>query len=456
MKISLIHPLVLVASTFEKLGRSHLPPLGILYLASSLTRAGHEVSVHDLNLPRSLSSVLDEVCAGEPDLVGLGSLAPAFEGIASLAATLRRRLPASTALVVGGPDATTSPGAYARLCCFDAIFVGEAEKTLVDFCEAWPRVPEIPGILTPGADPSTAKCPELINPETAPLPSRHLLPIKRYRGGPAFKRQRLSTSIFTHRGCPYTCTFCEKGVHDGPMRFRSAESILEEVRRIRVDHDIHDIRFIDDVFMVNSDVLDRFLELILSSGERFSWLCTARVDHMDEARLRKMRRAGCYRLEVGVESGSDRVLEMVSKHITTGQIRQSMAATKSAGLEVIANFILGFPTETAQEMRKSIDFSIELAPQWSMFFDYYPLPGSPMAREYGLAWDEDRRSFNAPDGVFMITRQELDDIIREAYRRFYFRPGLVLGKLGSIRSGWILRDLALMAGAFGLMTWQRR
>ena len=447
MHVTLIHPRVPASSTFERLGRSHIPPLGVLYLASALLREGHRVSVLDLNLGNAEALVMARVKQLRPDLVGMSSLAPAYGGASELARQLRRSLPAGTGLVVGGADATTNPGRYTRLDCFDAVLVGEAEQTLPDLLQGWPRVSDKPGVIPAGVDPASVARPPLVDPNAAPYPARHLLPMRHYRGGPAFKKGRYTTSIFSHRGCPYSCTFCEKGVHDGPMRYRTAESILDEVRRIRRDHDIHDIRFIDDVFMVNRKVLDAFLERVLSSGERFDWMCTARVDHLEEPLLRRMRRAGCYRLEVGVESGSERILQMVSKNITTRDIRDGFRAARRAGLELIANYILGFPTETEAEIRQTINFSLDLDAEWAMFFNYYPLDGSPMARDFGLAWDPEHTHFNRPDGVFLLSEERLDALIKEAYLRYYFRPGAIARKLMTVHSGWIWMDLARMAAS---------
>jgi len=446
LKIILLHPQVPTRTTFEKLGRSHLPPLGALYIAAALSRAGHQTAVHDLNLAHDLPALLDEVVRARPQLVGIGTLAPAFSNVAALARTLRQRLPPSTLLVAGGPDATTRPGRYLELSCFDAVLVGEAERTFVDLCDARPDIPVMPGVLT--SDSGHFDLPAPVVPNEAPFPARHLVPLKQYRGGPAYKRSRHSTSIFTHRGCPYNCSFCEKGVHTGPMRFRSADSIFEEVRRIRQDHGIHDIRFIDDVFMADLEILDDFLELVLRRGERFSWMCTGRVDLMEEQVLRKMRRAGCYRLEIGVESGSERVLKMINKRITTNDARQALQMVRRVGLEAIANFILGFPTETEAEIMQTIEFSLELDPDWAIFFDYYPLQGSRMARRYSLNWEADQSRYNRPDEIFNVSPQRLDELVSQAYRRFYLHPSQVARKLASLRSGWIMMELARMALAF--------
>ena len=446
--VTLIRPGAPIKSAFERLGRSDLPPLGILYIASTLLEAGHRVRVYDVNL-EGLDGLVERVCAGaeRPHIVGIGTLAPAFARVEELAKKLRRRLPADSLLVAGGPDATTRTARYQALGCFDAVLVGEAEQTMALLCEAYPEVPRAAGVLPAGDDPATASMPPQIDPDRVPFPARHLLPLTRYRGGPAFKRGRHSTSIFTHRGCPYQCTFCEKGVHEGPVRLRSAESVLEEVRRIRRDHQIHDIRFIDDVFMINPTILDQFLELVLSSGERFHWLSTARVDLITEPLLRKLKRAGCYRLEMGIESGSDRILKMVNKGVTRDQVSHALEATRAAGMETIANFIMGFPTETEEEIRRTIDFALRLQPDYAAFFTFYPFEGSKIVRSYS---DPGGDAADRAADVFPVPTERVLSLVDEAYGRFYFRPGYALGRLAAIRNGWIAWDLARMAGLHAL------
>ncbi len=444
--VTLIHPGAPIDSSFERLGRSDLPPLGILYVASSLQQAGHRVRVHDVNLEGLGPDLVQRVCAARPQVVGLGTLAPAFDRVAALARQLRQRLPAETLLLAGGPDASTRTARYVELGCFDAVLVGEAEQTMVALCEAYPEVPQIAGVLPAGAPVEDVVSPTQICPDEVPFPARHLLPLRSYRGGPAFKRGRHSTSIFTHRGCPYQCTFCEKGVHEGPVRLRSAGSVLEEVRRIRRDHDIHDIRFIDDVFMINHSILDEFLELVLSSGERFNWLSTARVDLISEELLRKLKRAGCYRLEMGIESGSERILTMVNKGVNMDQMARALEATRSAGMETIANFIMGFPTETEDEIRQTTRFALRLQPDYAAFFTFYPFEGSKIAQTFDLDATDGARD---PD-VFPVSYERVLQLVDEAYTQFYFRPGYALSRLAAVRNGWIAWDLARMAGLHAL------
>ncbi|MCZ7583580.1 MAG: B12-binding domain-containing radical SAM protein [Deltaproteobacteria bacterium] len=354
LRVALVHPDVPFADRFDRLSRSSLPPLGILYLAACLERAGHQVLVVDLNLRPSRPELVKRLREWRPQIVGLGTMAPVTLSVLELARTLRRELTHRYVLVAGGADATARPRDYLTPGVFDAVLTQESERAIVALANAWPAIPREPGLFAAGDDLTAA--PEPLVPDEVPFPARHLLPLRDYRGGPAYKKRRHTTSIFTHRGCAYRCGFCEKSVHPGMMRFRSAPSMLEEIRTIRRDFDIHDIRFIDDVLMVNRPALHAFCDLVLEKGERFDWMGCSRIDLMNEELLHKMARAGCHRLELGVESGSDRVMRMINKGARPAKAIEAVKRAHRAGIEVIANFILGFPTETAEEMDATIDF----------------------------------------------------------------------------------------------------
>ncbi len=443
LRVALINPTLPPQSVFEQLGRSDLPPLGLLYLAAALEREGHVVRVYDLNLDSHRAGIVDDVAAWSPDLVGLSTMAPAFDTTNDLAHTMRQRLGDAVKIVAGGADATIRPGAYLDHGGFDAVFVGEAEETLVTACRQWPDFSAAVGIAT--KDESVAVHPRKIDPDSAPFPARHLLPLKEYRGGPAYKRRRFSTGIFTHRGCPYECRFCEKAVHDGPIRFRSAESILEEVRRIRRDHDIHDLRFIDDVLMCNRVVLRRFIALIRESDERFDWLCTGRVDLMEESLLREMKSAGCYRIEIGVESGDDEVLAAMDKKLSTRQALEAVATARRVGVEIVANFILGLPGESRPAMRRTLDFAVRLDVDFAIFFMFTPFQGAEISRCHNLKFDPSYPGCRAPSPAYKVPTSEVTALIDEGYGRVYFRAGYIWRRLMAIRSGWIILDLARMA-----------
>jgi len=443
--VVLIQPHTPADGPFERLGRSDLPPLGLLYLAAALERAGHRVTVFDLNLSLRTGRVLRRIGREAPDVIGIGTLAPCLPVVEDLAHRLRPLMAPGALLIAGGADATTRTDLYTNSGLFDAVLVGEAEQTLVDLCAAWPEVPRIAGVI-PAGDQS-CEPPARIVADEAPFPARHLLPLRRYRGGPAYKRGRYTASIFTHRGCPYRCTFCEQGVHAGKVRFRSAGSIFDELLQLRRDHGIRDIRFIDDVLISHRAVLWELVERMLDSDQRFDWLCTGRIDLADDELLQAMRRAGCYRVEYGIESGSDRILAMTDKGFDVARAEAAVQRTRAAGIETIANFILGFPTETEEEIEQTIQLALRLDAEYAIFFPFCPYQGAAITREYGLRWDPAYPAFRAPSSAYPVDSDRLMQRVDQAYSRFYFRPGYVARRIQAVRNGWIYWDLGRMAAA---------
>ncbi|MCB9477836.1 MAG: B12-binding domain-containing radical SAM protein [Deltaproteobacteria bacterium] len=446
LRVALIHPNVPHQDLFDRLAQSHLPPLGVLYLASALRAEGHDVRVMDLNLDGAPEAMIPELRRFRPDVVGMGSLAPSFEHVVNLSTRIRERLDHDYTFVAGGADASVRPEVYADTELFDTVLVGEAEQTLTALCDALPQIPKMNGIVPPGERTSPPAA--VIRPDDMPFPARDLLPLKRYRGGPAYKIRRHTTSIFTHRGCAYTCTFCEKGVHDGPMRFRSARSMFEEVREIVEKYGIRDIRFIDDVLMINRKILTEFCDLVIENGLRFDWLCCSRMDLMHPELLAKMRRAGCYRLELGVESGNDRILEMTKKGARTRQAIEAMTAARQAGIEVIANYIVGFPSETVDEMRETIDFSLRLKSDFAIYFAFVPYQGATIADQYHLGWGPLANGFRDKSRHYLVDTETVQGMVDRAYTRFYFRPDFIARRLTTARSAWLIADLARLAGLY--------
>ncbi len=442
LTVVLVHPGTPPADIFERLGRSDLPPLGILYVAAALIQAGHDVEVIDLNLATSGSDVVSRIVRSSPHVVGLGTIAPSEHDTLRLARRLREVMPADSLLIAGGADATIRTDHYTGAGLFDAVLVGEAEQTLPRMLEAWPDVPAMRGVIPAGS--TEGEKADAVNPDDSPFPARQLVPLRQYRGGPAYKRDRHSTSIFTHRGCPFQCSFCEKAVHEGPVRYRSVHGVLEEIRHIRRTFGIRDIRFIDDVLMARRDWFHEFLDAILASGERFRWLTTGRVDLVDDETLRKMRAAGCYRIEYGLESGSDRVLAMVDKGVTTATIRRAVEATRRAGIESIGNFILGFPTETEAEMLATLDLAVELDPDYAIFFPFCPYEGAEICEQFDLGWDPSMPVFRAASPAYLVTTERVLQLVDQAYTRFYFRSRGVGRRIRAMRSPWVAWDLARM------------
>ena len=226
----------------------------------------------------------------------------------------------------------------------------------------------------PGPAPPRAFAPDL---DRLPFPARDLLPNAAYiRHG----RRRYGSSVTTvmsTRGCPFACEFCSNVVFGDSYRARSPVSVVDEVEQaLALGYDR--ISFADDVFTLERERVVAICDEIRRRGLRFPWECLARVDSVDEALAREMRRAGCTRVYFGIESGNDDVLRLMNKRITAAEARDAVEAAHRAGLEVGAFFILFYPGETDDTVLETLRFAGSLPLDYLGLSMPYPLPGTAL------------------------------------------------------------------------------
>lgn len=274
---------------------------------------------------------------------------------------------------------------------------------------------------------------DLINPQKYP-PAQH---------GAFFKNFPIAP-IITTRGCPFRCTFCAGHLISGrKTRFRSAEHVLEEIKILYHDYGIREIHIVDDNFTLNPTFVRNFCKQLIKADLKISWAVPngIRVDTLDEELLSLMKGSGLYLISLGIESGSDRILKLMKKNLTTDMVRQKIKLARRVGLDVAGFFILGFPGETREEMERTIDFSLSLDLIRANFFTYLPFPGTEsyqMLLKNGqlrkVNWDN--FSFtSAPYVPPPMTHSELRRLQKQAFIKFFFlRPRIIIRNLKGIKS----------------------
>ena len=275
-----------------------------------------------------------------------------------------------------------------------------------------------------------------------PFPARHLTPYPKYSS--VIARRAPITTMFTSRGCPYQCIFCDRPHLGKKFRARSAKNVVDEMEAC-VELGIREFLVYDDTFTIQRqrvlDVCDEITRRKLDIG----WDIRARVNTVDEEMLRRLRQAHCERIHYGVEAGTDRVLKVLQKGITLEQARQAFRATKRAGISTLAYFMIGAPTETREEILQTIAFARSLDPDFVHITIVTPFPGTRlyfMGLEQGRFTHDFWREFAAnPTTDFQpqyweehLTRDELQELVTHAYKSFYERPGYILRRLAQVRS----------------------
>ena len=455
-------------SAFSRSMRSYQEPSGPLYIGATLLEAGHETVLLDGAL-LNLEEILAGLDAARPEFVGIYVCAPLWKAAKELVRAVKRRTP-GVFVGVGGPW-PSSMGARCFDDCpeLDAVFLGEGEFLAVETVDALERgisLVGIEGLIF--RDPATGAVVEngdrapIEDLDALPFPARGLLGdnIQLCSLPPGGYRRKPVAHLIGSRGCTNRCIYCYHYERKPRIRYRSPESMVAEMEECVERWGFREIRFLDDNFAGDRDRVLRFCALLQERGNRTPWYVSCRVDTMDGELLHAMKRAGCWAILYGIESGVQKNLDMLRKNVTLDQVRRVAAETKKAGIKMFTPFMFGIPGETFEEGLETIRFAIELDPHYANFNCLTPFPGTWMwdhGHEYGtMVRDPARLTFQGsafiPD---TMTATELEDLRRIAFRRFYSRPRFMLRWLLQLRS---LEDAStLMKGGLSfLVLWLRR
>jgi len=426
----------------ESINKIHgiYPPLGIAYIAAVLEQLGHEVKIMDsqaLNLTREESRRMMENF--NPDIVGATCMTSTIRGALEVA-EMAKEISPDTITMLGGAQLFLYPKETLQHKCVDFGVAGEGEivlPDLIDAVEGRKHFKKIDGLVYRDGKKilynPARRCVE--NLDSLPFPARHLLPNEKYFS--ILAKYPFATMI-TSRGCPYKCGFCFKKNLDYNLRFRSAENVVDEIEMI-LEMGFKDIWFYDDNFTANRKHAVAICKEIVGRGLDASWETLTRIDCVDRKLLGMMKKAGCRRLRYGIENGNQGILNLMKKNTTLEQARRAVKMTKEAGIETFCFFMIGYPTETSENIKRTIDFALELDPDWAMFLNTVPYPGTDLWRlavENGLIGDEDYwRKFvlGKTEERLPYNFAGLDAWVEKAYKSFYFRPKFALKTLPTIR-----------------------
>ena len=415
---------------FVNKGQYLHPPIGVAYVAALLQKEGHKCIIIDaVAEDMDKTAVMERLKEFNPDVVLVQLVTPLFR---DSMAQLREYKKQGWIAGVAGPHATVFPDS-----CLDegADFVirKEPEYTMRDLASviekktSWDSVLGISWIKN-NKKIHNKERPLIANLDDLPFPARELLPWKKYKI--PFGKDSAYTVILTSRGCPYNCIFCGTHIYYGrTLRLRSGKNVVDEIEEIVNKFGINHFSLWDDTFTVNKQHVMDVCNEIIRRGLKVKWYCLGRADNVDEEALAIMKKAGCYQIQYGFESGSEQVLKYMRKGITPEQIRNAVRLTAKAGIEVSALFVIGFPEETEEDIEKTIEIAKTPGIKWAQFNIATPYPGTDMydmvkgdLKESWEAFD----SYNVLDMKRKVDKKRLMKLMRKAHREFYFRPSRIL------------------------------
>ncbi len=425
-------------------------PLGTLYVASSLIEHGHEVRFFN-GAFMSHQEIMQQLQEFAPEFVGLYSTTFGWPRAVSTAKAIRV-LYDEVFICVGGPY----PTAVAEECltdrdnAIDAVIYGEAEVTapeLVDALEQHQSLENIQGIAFRSGDQVVKNAARALLEEldTLPFPARHLLgeAEEHYLPPPATYKRKPVAVIITSRGCNRRCIYCSQfdqkrksGVRG--IRYRSIENVLDEVEYC-LKRGYKEIKFIDDTLASDYDRAMQLCHGIKERGLDFSWFASACANQVDKPLLQTMKDAGCWAVLFGAESGVQKNLNTLRKGVKLEHIRAAVKAAKEVGLKVSTPFIIGIPGETYEDVLKTIDFAIELNPDFANFHALTPFPGTHLhnnIEKYGSVTHnlEEYTYQGAAFVPFTMSRRQIQELRQLAFKRFYGRPSFLFRKVLQLRT----------------------
>lgn len=430
------------ASGLFKVG-AVVAPLGLAYIAAVLEREGYTVEILDCiaNLIE-LETLKKEIARIKPDIVGITCLTPMSARSVDAAKAVRDTH--NCTIVMGGPHVSILPEEVLNVA--DVAVMGEGEQTMLEIVkciESNGELNSIKGISFKDGDKVIITDPRpYANLDSIPLPARHLLPMSKYHPTPANYTKLPCVTMITTRGCPFGCIYCSKSACGKIVRYRSPDNVIHEVEYLIKEFNAREILFWDDVFTLNKKRAEQICDLMIEKNINIPWTCESRVDCVTENLLTKMKKAGCWQIGYGVESGDPDILKKIKKGITLEEVQRAFKWTREAGIHVRAYFMIGLPGETKGQILHTIEMAKKLDPDIAQFCITTPYPGTElfeMAKNEGSLKSVDWSNYTLiPDNPIYVTQSltagDLKFLLKKAYRNFYIRPSYILHRLLRIRS----------------------
>lgn len=436
-----------------------MPALGILYIAALIRKEGLPVKILDAEgLGLDLDTTILTIIAQNPGILGITTTTLSVSSAAIVAKRIKTRIP-QMKVFLGGPHTTAMPietmEAYTAI---DGCILGDGElsflKIVQNIQDGIDYATNVNGLAWRYGDDIVINqrkgC--LKNLDTLPFPAWDLLTRfpKNYRP-PFHSYRRLPVAnIITTRGCPYACFFCDRSVFGRKINCHSIDYIIAMIEYVLKEFNVREISIKDDMFVLSPERVLEFCRHLRNKKFNVTWSCNARVDNVKDEILKEMKKAGCWLISYGIESGSPKMLKKMMKGITKEQIVDALRLTRKNGIVSKGFFMLGVPEETVDTMNETLNFIKELPLDELNVNIFTPFPGSKLYQEVlreGFIPNFDCMNMVAPVYVPIgLTEEDLTKYQKKIIRSFYFTPSkLALYSFRAIRNINELKRVCRMA-----------
>jgi len=367
-------------------------PIGLVYIAPIAERKGHHIEILDLALEEENPEAVltSKLLEKSWDLVGLSCMTAEYEGTEIVARQVKAFDPGIRIIFGGQHPTMVVEEVLAQPYC-DFVCVGEGEEVfdrLLEVLEKGGDFSKVPGLAFKDGDGElrrNAPCPPIADVDSIPFPSYHLLELDRYveaksaRFTPKYKR---SIQIFSSRGCPWHCTYCHD-LFGKKFRARSPENVLAEMKMLYHEYGIQEFMVEDDIFNFDMDRAKKICDLIVEEGMQIGMQFGngIRLERLDEELIQKLAAAGTHHICIAIESASPRIQKLTKKYLKLFMVNDVVRWSKKHGIHILGFFMIGFPTETVEEINMTIRFACRTDLDEALFSIVIPYAGTELSRQ---------------------------------------------------------------------------
>ena len=435
--------ILLLRTYTEILGRSINPSLGLMYIASSTREHGkkhgqdYQLKILDLNLyNQKIDARIAQICDYSPQVIGITGMSFEAAAMQETAVYLKKNLP-GVRIVFGGPHATVSPLKCIEDPNVDFVVIGEGEDTFPELLERMfsgtNQYQDIRGIAfrNGGKTVVTERREYREDLDNIPFPAWDLIDMEGYFHAPRWQfiqAERRYMPIFTSRACPYQCVYCHH-IFGKKFRHRSPENVFQEIKFLHDHYGIREYLISDDMFNAQIQRAIAICDLIIQSGIKIyiTFPNGMRGDIMTDELLRKLRQAGTYKIVYAIETASPRLQKLIKKNVDLEKLKRVIEKTHDLGLIVHGFFMLGFPTETREEVMMTVKYALASKLHIGGFFFVDPFEGTELAEwvrkmRPDLMTAGQHDFFSAAHQLSEVPTREIEKIQRDLYKKFYFNP----------------------------------
>ncbi|MFT4524332.1 MAG: anaerobic magnesium-protoporphyrin IX monomethyl ester cyclase [Bacteroidia bacterium] len=392
------------------------PPLGILYISAFLKKNGVDCQVFDSTFS-SREELEQKIMDERPKIIAIYSNLVTKVNVVKLMKFIRSKEELNdTKIILGGPDITYNTHNYLNSGA-DTVVIGEGEQTMLELAEHYLNkkhvLNEIQGLafLESGLEiktPPRIKMKELAD---LPWPDRKAIDLNKYIDVWKDHHGQTTVSVSTQRGCPYTCKWCSTAVYGQSYRRRPAADVVNELRWIKENYNPDSIWFVDDVFTVSHKWLEEFCDLMIEADLKLNFECITRAERLNEPVLAHLKKAGCFRIWIGAESGSQRIIDAMDRRVDVNVVRSMIRQTKAHGIETGTFIMVGYPGEDESDITETITHLLESDPDHFTITLSYPIRGTELFNEV--------ESKIITEGDWETTPDRALDFERTHNQRFY-------------------------------------